>query len=248
MPMQLTAAAAPAPYLVSKESSLKNGTTAIWQQTKLLKDGKLALADMAAPDPGFPCGLVSVQVDCSDGVAAIQWTFRAEFDSSGGGGNNGNATADVYELQGSTSQTPITSHPKYEQLYNKYARTERDGEPVWVENDPDGNSGTVGLSSSGGLVSNMSPLYGVKDYAAAQSVYQYTKYYKTRSEIPADLVSKVGKIDAAPEGLSSPGVSGRWLCSGATIRQMGDAFQVTKSWMASQSSKPEGLWKKEIYG
>jgi hypothetical protein len=30
------------------------------------------------------------------------------------------------------------------------------------------------------------------------------------------------------------------------MRQMGDAFQVTISWMASQSDK--NLWKSEIYG
>jgi hypothetical protein len=52
------------------------------------------------------------------------------------------------------------------------------------------------------------------------------------------LVSKVGKIDE-PIGLSNNGLTGRWLRVGASIRQMGDAFQVTISWLASQSDQPE---------
>ncbi|NBQ47245.1 MAG: hypothetical protein EBU33_02160 [Sphingobacteriia bacterium] len=226
-------------YQVSWETDLENGTTAVWKKYKVMDTERIELADMQAPNPGFPCGLTSVQVACNDGIAEITWTFRAEFTDD---------SRSVYELQGSTSQTPITSHPKYQMLHDKYARGERDGEPVWVENDPDGNSGLTGLSSAGAVVSNMSPLYGVTEYLAASSVYNYTKFYTSRSSIPQDLVSRVGKIDAAPTGLGSPGPAGRWLRSGATVRQMGDAFQVTISWMSSQSSAPNGLWKTELYG
>ena len=236
-------------YQVSWESDLENGTTAVWKKYKVMSEGRITSEDMRSPNPGFACGLSSVRVSCDDGIAEIIWTFRSEFNKDGDDKDDQqDDQQNVYELQSSTSQTPITSHPKYQQLYEKYARGERDEGPVWVENDPDNNSGLTGLSSGGSVVSNMSPLYGVKEYLAAHSVYNYTTYYTSRSSIPSDLVSNVGKIDPAPTGLGSPGRSGRWLCSGATIRQMGDAFQVTVSWMSSQSGDETGLWKKELYG
>jgi len=245
-PMRLSgadaSASAPA-YLLSDDAYIDSGRTIVWRKQKVLgASGKVAASDLQPPNPGVPCGLVSINVQCDDGVADITWTFRAEF--SDGEDQNPRTT---YELQGSTSQEPITSHPKYDQLYAKYAITERNGEPVWMEKDPDGTSQATGLTRDGVVVSGISPLYGVRDYLAAQGVYRRTQYYTSRGAIPSDLVSKVGKIDE-PIGLSNNGVTGRWLRVGASIRQMGDAFQVTISWMASQSDQPEGLWKKEIYG
>lgn len=246
-PMRLSgadaSASAPA-YLLSDDAYIDSGRTIVWRKQKVLgASGKVAVSDLQPPNPGVPCGLAAINVQCDDGVADITWTFRAEF-SDGEDPQNPRTT---YELQGSTSQEPITSHPKYDQLYAKYAITERNGEPLWIEKDPDGKSQTTGLTRDGVVVSGISPLYGVRDYLAAQGVYRYTKFYTSRGAIPADLVSKVGKIDE-PIGLTNNGVTGRWLRVGASIRQMGDAFQVTISWLASQSDQPEGLWKKEIYG
>jgi hypothetical protein len=244
MPLRLSGTDTPA-YLVSDDSDLDNGRTIVWRKYKVLTANqiKIAAADLNPPTPNAPCGLVSINVQCDGGVAEITWTFRAEWDASGGTGGTGGTAPNIYELQGSTSQEPITSHPKYEDLYGKYAITERNGEPVWMEKDPDGASSSGGLGTSG-VAAPVSPLYGVRDYLAAQAVYRFTKYYNSRGAIPADLVSKVGKIDT-PEGLTSAGVTGRWLRVGASMRQMGDAFQVTISWMASQSDK--NLWKSEIY-
>jgi len=237
----------PLAYLVSDDSDIDNGRTIVWRKQKVLVSGaKITAADLTPPNPLVPCGLASVSVQCDGGVADITWTFRAEFSQGDQKGPNNDATT-TYELQGSTSQEPITSHPKYDELYTKYAITERSGEPVWMEKDPDGTSQGTGLSKDGVVVSNISPLYGVRDYLAAQGVYRYTKFYTSRGAIPTDLVSKVGKIDE-PVGLSNNGTAGRWMRAGASIRQMGDAFQVTISWMASQSDQPQGLWKKEIYG
>ena len=249
--MQLSTVKETEPYLYSDDSDIYNGRTIVWKKIKVLaKEGgsfeKVTSGDLnKVPAPGAPCGLVGINVQCEDGVAEITWTFRAEWADGGSSGTEGSTK--IYDLQGSTSQEPITSHPRYKEIYEKYAITERDGEPVWMEKDPDNKSGTTGLSSAGETVTNMSPLYGVKDYLAANAVYRLTKYYKGRGQIPALLIKKVGKIDT-PEGLTDPGPAGRWLRSGVSMRQMGDAFQVTISWMASQSSKPEGLWKKEIYG
>ena len=248
--MQLSTVKETQAYLYSDDSDIYNGRTIVWKKIKVLAKGgggfeKVTQKDLQnVPDPGVACGLQGVSVQCDDGVAEITWTFRAEWvegSSSGAGGST-----KIYDLQGSTSQEPITSHPKYKEIYEKYAITERDGEPVWMEKDPDNQSNTTGLSSSGQTITNMSPLYGVKDYLAANAVYRLTKYYKGRGQIPGNLVSKVGKIDT-PLELVDPGPAGRWLRSGVSLRQMGDAFQVTISWMASQSAKPEGLWKKEIY-
>jgi hypothetical protein len=223
-------------YLLSDEADIDNGRTIVWRKQKVLgANVKITATDLDPPNPGVPCGLVSVGVQCDGGVADIIWTFRSEWGKPS------------YELQGSTGQEPITSHQKYAQLYEKYAVTERGGEPIWMEKDPDGKSQGTGLSKDGVVVSNISPLYGVRDYLAAQAVYRYTEFYTDRVSIPQDLVSKVGKIDT-PKELKNPGPDGRWLRCGASIRQTGDAFQVTISWMCSQSSKPEGLWKSEIYG
>jgi hypothetical protein len=243
-PMSLSGTGTDTPaYLVSDESDIDSGRTIVWRKQKVIGvSGKVSASDLWPPNPGAPCGLVSINVQCDGGVADIVWTFRAEFDTSLPPASN-----TIYELQGSTSQEPITSHPKYKDLYEKYAVTERGGEPVWMEKDPDGTSGGTGLSKDGVVISGISPLYGVRDYLAAQGVYRYTKYYTSRGAIPTDLVSKVGKIDT-PIGLNNSGTLGRWLRTGASIRQMGDAFQVTISWMASQSDRPEGLWKSEIYG
>jgi hypothetical protein len=233
--MRLSGVDTPA-YLISDDADIDNGRTIVWRKYKVLEQGntKVVESDLMPPDPGAPCGLVSINVQCSDGVAEIVWTFRSEWGQP------------VYDLQGSTSQEPITSHPRYKDLYEKYAITERNGEPVWMEKDPDGTSQATGLSTSGDVVSGISPLYGVRDYLAAQAVYRYTQFYTDRASIPQDLVSKVGKIDI-PTNLQNPGPTGRWLRCGASIRQVGDAFQVTISWMCSQSSRPEGLWKSEIY-
>lgn len=240
-PMRLDPNAVFEPCMISDEMDIENGRTIVWRNYVVMSSGPFSYSHLSPPDPGVPCGLTSVNVSCSDGVAEITWTFRAEFADPQQTQQN---ERPQYELQGSTSQEPIAAHPKYPDLYNKYARSQKDGEPVWREKDPDNNSGTTGLSDGGQIISNISPMYGVRDYLQAQGVYRLTKYYTSRGAIPADLVSKVGKIDV-PEKLSSPGVTGKWLRCGASIRQMGDAFQVTISWMAS---KDGALWKQEIYG
>lgn len=208
--------------------------------------GKLSASALNPPNPGIACGLDSVNVSVDGGVAEITWTFRTKFDDEGGagGGSSGNnGTKNEYELAGSTSQEPITSHPKYEQLYNRYAYGEKDGEPLWLLKDPDGQGASTGLSTGGGQ--QLSPLYGVTDYLAANAVYKEVEYFRGRGSIPGDLISKCGKIDDPPS-LKNSGKPGRWLRCGASIRQMGDSYQVTTMWMASQSD--QNLWKSEIYG
>jgi hypothetical protein len=231
-------------YIVSDISNLYDGRTiTMRKQSVIPESGIFSLTEMSPPDPGIACGLDSINVSVDGGVAEITWTFRTQHDEGDGGGGAGDLKQPEYELTCSTSQEPITSHPKYEQLYNKYALGEENGEPVWMTNDPDQQSGSSGLSTSGGNV--LSPLYGVRDYLAANGVYKETKYYRGRGSVPNDLISKCGKIEDPPS-LSNSGVQGRWLRCGAQIRQMGDSYQVTIMWMASQSEK--NLWKKEIYG
>jgi hypothetical protein len=233
--------------LVSDQNDIREGRTIVLEKRKPMLTGKLSAADLNPPS-GYRGGLVSIDVQCSDGVAVIRWTYRTQYSAGrqnrDGGGER---EQEIYELDGSTSQEPITSHPKYSQLVSQYASGERDGEPVWFEKDPDGASQTTGLSSGGNAVSKISPLYGVKDFLMANAVYRRTKYYSDRGSIPNTLVSKIGKIDE-PAGLSEGAPVGRFLRVGAEMRQMGDSFQVTEQWMASQSDKPEGLWKSELYG
>lgn len=234
------------PYRVSDVNHLNEGRTIVWRQQVLMPEkGALSMAALNPPNPGVPCGIDSINVQVEGGVAEITWTFRTQFDANEGGGSPGpnGKPQNEYELSGSTSQEPITSHPKYEQLFNRYAKGEKDGEPEWLLKDPDGQGASTGLSTGGGQM--LSPLYGVRDYLAANAVYKEVAYYRGRNSIPPDLVSKCGKIDDPPS-LKASGSLGRWLRCGASIRQMGDAYQVTTMWMASQSAT--NLWKAEIYG
>lgn len=231
------------PYIVSDVDNLYDGRTiTMKKQSVIPSTGTFSISEMSPPDPGIVCGLDSIDVSVEDGIAEITWVFRTQFDNAGGGGGGGGGTQAEYELTCSTSQEPITSHPKYEQIYNKYALGEENGEPIWMMNDPDSQGSGGGLTTSSGNV--LSPLYGVKDYLAANGVYKETKYYRGRGAVPTDLISKCGKIEDPPS-LANSGVAGRWLRCGAQIRQMGDSYQVTTMWMASQSDK--NLWKKEIY-
>jgi hypothetical protein len=245
MPVTRITGTDPVPYTVKDVSNLYDGRTIVMKQLVPTDgSGAIGLSQLTPPDPGVPCGIDSINVSVEDGVAAIEWTFRTQFDDdSGGDGGGGGGTSPVYELEGSTSQEPITSHPNYADLFNKYNGKEQDGSVVWGMKDPDGGAGATGLASGGGEA--LSPMYGVTDYMAANAVYKVTEFYRTISAIPGDLVSMCGKINDA-EGLDASGVAGRWLRSGASVRQMGDSFQVTKMWMASQSEK--NLWKDEIYG
>jgi hypothetical protein len=244
MPTTITGEAHVA-YTVKDVSNLYDGRTIVMKQLVPMGANGIGLSQLKPPNPGVLCGIDSINVSVEDGVAAIEWTFRTQFDDSsgGGGGAGGRGTSPVYELEGSTSQEPITSHPNYADLFNKYNGKERDGSVEWGMTDPDAGAGATGLASGGGGA--LSPMYGVTDYMAANAVYKVTEYYRTIGAIPGDLVSKCGKIDDA-EDLDASGVKGRWLRSGASVRQMGDSFQVTKMWMASQSDK--NLWKSEIYG
>lgn len=244
MPTTITGEAHVA-YTVKDVSNLYDGRTIVMKQLVPMGANGIGLSQLKPPNPGVLCGIDSINVSVEDGVAAIEWTFRTQFDDSsgGGGGAGGRGTSPVYELEGSTSQEPITSHPNYADLFNKYNGKERDGSVEWGMTDPGTGAGATGLASGGGGA--LSPMYGVTDYMAANAVYKVTEYYRTIGAIPGDLVSKCGKIDDA-EDLDASGVKGRWLRSGASVRQMGDSFQVTKMWMASQSDK--NLWKSEIYG
>lgn len=236
-------------YVISDVNNRYEGRTILMRrQMAIPANGIFSISDMNPPTPPVACGLDSINVTVDDGVAQITWTFRTQFDDTESTEEQrtptpGGGTAPEYELTGSTSQEPITSHPKYSKLYERYAIGEEDGLPVWRMTDPDGESGSTGLTTSGG--SQLNPLYGVTDYFAANAVYKETRFYRGKSSIPGDLISKCGKIDT-PESLSSAGEDGRWLRCGAQIRQMGDSYQVTTMWMASQSS--ENLWKPEIYG
>jgi hypothetical protein len=236
----------PAPVRISDVSNLYEGRTIVYRQQVPMPAGQLSMQALSAMNVN--AGLDSIEVNAEDGVATIIWTYRTEFDSGGGGGGGGPSTggqSKEYELTGSVSQEPITSHPKYQKLYDTYAYNEEDGLPLWYENDPIGGSSSGNGFSKGKQDSEISPMYGVKDYLAANAVYKEVEYYKGKSGIPGGLVSQCGKIDT-PGSLGANGKPGRWLRCGGTVRQMGDSYQVSTMWMASQSET--NLWKPEIYG
>lgn len=235
--------------IISDSQDNKRGRTIVMRRQMVI-NGALGIAHLTPPTPPDAAGLISIDVRCDGGVATIDWTFQREYaseDRGGGVAREGGQSTRVYELDGSLSQEPITSHRRYAALLATYGIGERDGEPIWLEKDPTGQSQTTGLSSSGGRVESISPMYGVRDFLSPSAVYRYTKFYSNRGNIPGDLVSTVGKI-SEPEGLTEGEPFGRFLKIGAEIQQVGDAFRVTEQWMASQSSEPEGLWRDELYG
>jgi len=226
---------------ISDESDENNGRTIVWRK-HFISD---VVPPLAPPNIGVPCGLTSVSVDFEDGVATVTWTFQAEWSGSEEGEEEDKAT--LYELDGATSVEPIASHPKIANIVKKYARgLKDDGEIDWLLKNPSNAvASSTGLpgSDATNYSTDMNPFYGVKDYLKASATYKETKYYTSRGAIPAEVVSQVAHI-STPQSLAGAD-AGKWLCAGAQMRQMGDAYQVGRVWLAASGG---AVWNPVIYG
>lgn len=225
---------------VSDESDEDNGRTIVWRK-HFISD---VVPDLLPPDPGVPCGLTSIAVDFEGGVATVTWTFRAEWNSEDEPPDD---RATLYELDGSTSVEPIASHPNIANIVKKYARgLKDDGEIDWLLKNPDNAvASSVGLPGpdASGASTDINPFYGVRDYLKASASFKQTKYYGARGAIPGNVVSDVARI-STPTGLAGAD-AGKWLCAGAQLRQMGDAYQVGRVWLAASGG---AVWNPVIYG
>lgn len=196
----------------------------------------------SCPDPGFPAGLISIDGENSDGVIIWRWTFRSDpvtgATVSGSSGVNGTQT--IRELSGATSQSPIQMHKSFEKMYTTYGRTMRAGRVEWLDKDPEASSGS-GLSQSPNTIN---PMKGVDFYLKAMTVYSDTKFYASRSAVPGDIATDVGKLSQPPGVESGQGsdTENQWLQIAATVSQVGQGYRVDKKWM-----RDERGWLPELY-
>jgi hypothetical protein len=192
------------------------------------------------PPIDVPAGLTSIEVQPEDGVVTVMWTFECEPE----------VVDPYYELEGSVESLPITKHPKIFELAAKYARGLKDGEVDWYYYAPS-QGGDNGLQSSSSLFNSgssgskkkVSPFYGLSQYYNGTAVFTHTAWYTTRGDIPGEVTSGVAKI-SNPTGLVGADY-GQWLCIGARIQQVGDAFRVARSWQASAGATK---WNSDLYG
>jgi hypothetical protein len=218
--------------MVHDEWDRKRGRRRVYRKIYIgLPENKIP--DLTPPDPGIPAGLTTIDVSNQEGLTTVVWTFESEPE----------VKEAYFEMDGATSTEPITMHPDIQKIVKKYARGMKDGEVDWLLKNPGSGGGSTGLSTSGGLQDNINPFYGVTDFLRATANASYTQWYGTRGDIPLAVANGVAKI-SKPDGLQDA-EAGQWLCVGARIQQAGDAYRVTRTWMAAAG---KGKWNSRLYG
>lgn len=165
------------------------------------------------------------------------------FEGVPGGFNFDSTEAETYELEGSTSEDPIESHPDFEALVKKYpAIFDEDGRFLgfarrFATNQTQAQ--TNELKNDG----RKNPLYGVQAYLVGGCIWRRT--YLAQS-FPAGLLRNLGKIDT-PKGsgfMQPPELPGRrnWIKIRAAARWRG-VWEIVEEWLLSG---PNG-WIPEIY-
>jgi hypothetical protein len=187
----------------------------------------------SVPDPGEPCGLVSIDATNQGGITTYVYTFRTVQDDSA---PSQVTNATVKHLDGSTKTAPITMHEDFDPMFNQYGKSMKNGKAEWLEKNPTASSGL----SSGGSQS-INPLYGIDTYQKAGSVYSFSKRYRERGAVDVVLSDLVGKI-VNPEGLDSA-IYGEWIGFSVAIRPHGSGYIVEKKYL-----RDERGWLPELYG
>lgn len=230
--MRLTGKNLNTAYIVSKQSSNKEGKTILVEKTVVGAIDPGFTKDI--PDPGDSCGLVSIEAfNLGNGLSRYVWTYRSSPDQS----NATEKPQTIRELAGSMKSIPITQHDKFARIYGKYGKTMRGGRVEWLDGNPDSSSSS-GLSTQGN--STVNPMAGINIFQAGGSVFSETKFYSSRRAVPTNVLAKVGKIDN-PEGVD--GDSEEWIRMGVTITSIGAGYQVDTKWLREPRK-----WLKELYG
>ena len=146
----------------------------------------------------------------------------------------GKTNVDYYEVECTTGEEPIESHPRIEKLMQIYGGEEKDGRVTFPATITD---------SSGKTVQNA--LFGASVYYVAGIVW--TRQWLSVS-LPERIVKAVGKIDEPPNppGRELPALPGKrnWLKMRGIARWRGNVWHVTEGWMLSD----EGGWNNDVYG
>lgn len=166
---------------------------------------------------------------------------RRETNYENGGGNGtvmfyyegveGDPTEEaIYELEGSFSQEPITSHPNIKKLMKWFGGYLEDGEVIWPKEEPVNAKRPKPKNKKTGEV-DINVMYGVQSYYAFGARWTQTRIYRMGA-IPSFILSKVGTI-SKPLG-PVPDIPGRnWLEASPQATLRGNVLQVKRSWILS---------------
>lgn len=257
----------------SVAAALSGFKTAIPEFNMVAGIGKI-LTGWKVGDAGDKNGfnLVEINIEIDGGVANIQYVYKSISiaDADGGG------VIDV-EVNAVAEEVSIIRHKDFIPMFSWYGAFIDEGYVYWMDFDP-GNP-SVSLSenkrkfgsapkpqrkvvsqASQDATNNNNPLLGVQSFYEGRIEVSETRFYKSRANIPDDVVSKVGSVDnTTHEGevcpILSEYVKKKWIRSGARISSSGSGYRVTRSWMLNNVNKQtnqlldteESMWIPEIY-
>jgi hypothetical protein len=132
----------------------------------------------------------------------------------------------VYELDVSSSEEPIESHPDFSNFAtdaNGATYDKTSGEFVGFTKRPLYDPANPNYS-----VTNAAWV-GVRSYLSAGAVWREIRISKTNSV----SISDVGHIASPPGSPPSPGGSRTWLCAGASMQRRGNVYTIRREWRLS---------------
>ena len=133
-------------------------------------------------------------------------------------------TEPVYELNGTSQEDPIETHPDFDEKMKEFAEFDNDyGTFVGFDKDAPNK------------------LVGVQSYLVPGAIWRVTHYQATP---PSESVGQLGRI-ATPDGPAPRGEDGaNWLFTSYQTRQRGQTWEIVKEWRLSG----RGGWNTVIYG
>ena len=201
------------------------------------------------PWPSYPAGLSGIMATHENGLYRVDYTFqttpnqagsRMSNEFSGIAGSN-----ETYELMGSLTQEPITSHPKIGTMLSLYANPGRvkDGKVLWKETLP--NGGTNGTDRDGNAITNANPFANVDSYLEVGATFTASKTVNYRGlNLNLHDVGKIATSSIIGTLPPAPQDDGRnWLYAGCSMQQRGYAYTYTVKYLLSGP----GGWNRDIY-
>lgn len=244
--------------LVFEGWDVRDGVTVIYMREMIIKGNGLPFVP-AAPQVKTKfggVGLVQIEVDFRGSVAFIYYTFRSI--------KNDPVS---YEYRAFTAETPIFKHLNFPEMFLWYGGGIRRGKVEWAHLDPGepkvkkGKDGKLVFESCPNTdAKNSNPMRGIQDFLRPMVEISETREFRSRSQIPGDVLSMVGERER-PEFLTS-GLSGsndglvvamraslgrysrsHWIRSGGKVVSAGSGYRVTRMWLLNIQQK----WTPEIY-
>lgn len=158
----------------------------------------------------------------------------------------------VFEIEGSMTQDPIETHPRFDKLSKTYGWDETNrqfSKTLPAGSDASASSGSSpnsnALAGTQDSSSKKNPFLGVDSWLVVGAIFRKT--YAAGS-IPSTIFDGIGTITAAPEGirefkLPSGSKKRNWLKLAPKVSRRGSAVQISLEWMMSG---PNG-WLSDIY-